>query len=697
MSRSASSLLRLVPLLFLGLAASSALADNTELARQREQFPAVWEAAKRDPTDTWIKLAAGLESYPLYPYLGFASMQRHMAQLKRDEVDAYLKAWPNSLPAAMLRDAFLLELAKRQDWKNYLALYDDSTRSRELRCDALQARLALGEKPDFGKDFQPLWLSANALPLACDGPTRWAQDQGKLTAALIWQRIDLASSKASNAALIGALAPVLDGAERAAAEHMALALRDPSAALNQAAKWPDAAHSRDAIALAVERLAKHDADSADAHWTTLSTQFHFDTLQRGRVLRAIALYRASSYSPDALARLSALPPELTDDTTREWRVRSALAAGDFKATLTALDLMPEAQASDARWRYLRARMLAKLERRDEADAAYRNLATEANFFGFLAADQIDAGYAICPLELTEDKPAEAVLRKDANLARAFEFFAINRLSEARREWEFAQPDLSAEQRRQALALATRAGWIDRAVYALNQGEDMRLYTLRFPLARREQIVRDAQDGGIDPAWAYAIIRAESAWTTDAKSGANAYGLMQLLPGTAAQLARSEKISYGGAADLFDPDTNIMLGTRYLGKVAARFDGSPWLGSAAYNAGPEAVDRWVNARDTLDPDFFIETIPYKETREYVSRVLAFSVIYDWRLHGATLSLSSRLPRVGQAYEPPGEKSVRKAVVCAAPKSLAAATVTTTPGTTAVGSRVDAKASATEIAH
>ena len=657
---------------FCGLAAVStaAFADNAELTRQREQFPAVWELAKRDPTGNWIKLAAGLESYPLYPYLGLASLQRRIKDVKTEEAEAFLKAWPNSLPATLLREAFLPELAKRQDWKSYLAIYDDGTKNRELRCNALQARLALGQKIDFAQDVQPIWLSANDLPDACGAATSWARSQGKLTPALVWQRIELASAKGANAGVVASLAPLLGGADKAAAEHTALALRDPAAALKQASGWPDTPRSRDAIAIAVQRLAKRDADAADAKWTALRTQFHFDKEQQGRALRAIALYRASSYPPDALARLTALPADLADDATREWRARSALAAGDFKATLTALDSMPPAQRDDARWRYLRGRVLAKLGREDEANAVFRSLAGEANFFGFLAADQIDANYTICSTEFPADKTAEAGLRKDKNLARAFEFFAINRLSEARREWDFAQDGLDAGQRRQAIAIAAKEGWIDRAVYAFNQGDDMRLYTLRFPLARRDQIVREAKEGGVEPAWAYAIIRAESAWTTDARSGANAYGLMQLLPGTAKQLAAAEGVSYGGANDLFDPDTNIKLGTLYLGKVAARFDGSPWLGSAAYNAGPAAVDKWVNARDALDPDFFIETIPYKETREYVSRVLAFSVIYDWRLNGSTLPISSRLPRIGQAYEPPGSKAVRKAVTCPATKSAVA---------------------------
>ncbi len=645
------------------VALGAAHADPVELKNQRGQFPAVWELAKRDPTRSWAKLAAGLESYPLYPYLGLAAMQRHIDTLQRDEVDAYLKAWPGSLPAVILREAFLSELARRQDWKNFADLYDPATHSTELRCDALRARLALGDKLDFAADIDPLWQMPTALPTACDDAIAWANGSGKLTPALIWQRIDLVATRASHAGAVTTLAPLLPaGAEREAAEHVALALRDPGKALTQASKWPDAPHSRDAIAVAVERLARRDADGATARWTALGPQFHFDAAQRGRVLRAIALYRASSYSPDAQARLAALPAEFANDATREWRVRAALATQDFKAALAAIDAMSETQKSDARWRYLRARLTAQAGHKAEAEAQFRALAGEANYYGFLAADQINAPYAICTSELADDAVATAGLRKNPNLARAFEFFAINRLNEARREWDFAVDKLDPTQKRQAIALASREGWIDRAVYAFNQGEDIHLYTLRFPLARREQIVREARDAGIDPAWAYAIIRAESAWTTDAKSGANAYGLMQLLPGTAAQLARSEHIEYSSASDLFDADTNIALGTRYLAKVAARFDGSTWLGSAAYNAGPDAVDRWVNARDTLDPDYFIETIPYKETREYVSRVLAFSVIYDWRLNGKAATASSRLPRIGQAYDPVNDKIERKAVVC-----------------------------------
>jgi soluble lytic murein transglycosylase len=235
------------------------------------------------------------------------------------------------------------------------------------------------------------------------------------------------------------------------------------------------------------------------------------------------------------------------------------------------------------------------------------------------------------------------------------------LQPARREWNRAVDGLDDNDRRQVAALAYARGWYDRAVFAFANDDDSHFYEQRFPLADEQDVLAAAQAAGIDPAWAFAIIRAESAWQTDAHSGADAYGLMQLLPGTAAQLARENGLPYGNAQDLYDPGINIPLGTRYLAAMAMRYDGSPWLASAAYNAGPIPVQRWVDARGALPPDVFIATIPYHETRDYVGRVLSFETMYDWRLHGDALPVTSRMPAIGTPFSLP-VAAARKPVVC-----------------------------------
>ena len=643
-----------------GVAAENKVAVK-DFSGQRDRFMLVWEAAKHGPDLAWRKLAVGLEDYPLYPYLELASQQRRMTDLKSDDVEKFLASFPGTLPAQILRESFLFELARRKDWKEYAVLYTGTERNRDLQCDAMQAKLALDQPIEFESEVKPLWLTSKVLPAACDSVVQWAQAKNKITNALIWERIHLAA-QAGQSDLVTSLGSMLDGAEKTAADHTAIAIRDPAAALNDAQNWPDGAHNRDAIVIALTRQARRDSDGANSQWNSLSSRFHFDAEQRGSVLRTIAVYSASNYAPDALARLEAVPATANDDTSNEWRVRTALAAQDWKSALHALQTMSPTQLADARWRYLQARVLVKLNREHDAEPIFAAVAQEANFHGFLAADWINRPYSICSSLVDANGDEEKAVRNNASLQRAFEFFSLDRLSDARHEWDFAIAKLDPKQRRFAADLATKLGWYDRAVYSLNQGDDLHLYDLRFPLARRDQIERDARAADIDPSWAYAIIRAESAWTSDAHSGADAYGLMQLLPGTAKQLAKAEKLSFSGPTTLFDPDLNIHLGTRYLSDMAMRYDGSTWLASAAYNAGEDPVGRWLSARDSLEPDFFIETIPYKETREYVARVLAFSVIYDWRMHGDAQSLASKMTRIGQPYSPPKDDAGRKSVVC-----------------------------------
>ncbi len=651
----------------LGLAcaviATPSLADNRPALR--EQFRTALASATKAKDESWKRYAAALEeaNYPLAPYVELAALKPRAARLDRDEVERFLKRWPDTLAARDLREAYLRELAKRNDWATFRALWQTSS-DRSLQCGELRARLAAGDTLDFARDLETLWQGSRALPDSCDPVLAAAHASGVLDDARIRERLDRAAA-AGNTEAAAELAPLLAGAGRAEAERIVTALRDPAGTLARAKTWNDDAHARDAASYAFARLARRDSSAAETQWADLQNRFQWDAPQKNRILHAIALYRATSYSPDALARLKALPADAEDDATREWQVRIALTAGDHAETLIALDGLSDAQKADARWRYLRARLLDKMDRKAESAPIYADLAREANFHGFLAADWANLPYAICPSTLGADASVEAMLAKQPDLERAFEFRELRMLSEARREWNFAMEKLDATQRRLAADLASRRGWYDRAVFAFSaEPETQRLYAQRFPLGMEKHVRRESREAGIDPSWAYAIIRAESAWMSDARSHADAYGLMQLLPGVAKQVAKGAKLPYSRPSDLFDPEYNVQLGTRFLGQMARKYDGSPWLASAAYNAGGAPVGRWLDARGTLDPDFFIETIPYKETREYVARVLAFSVIYDWRLNGKVLPLSSRMPRIGQPYRVPDKDTPRKSVACAA---------------------------------
>jgi soluble lytic murein transglycosylase len=323
--------------------------------------------------------------------------------------------------------------------------------------------------------------------------------------------------------------------------------------------------------------------------------------------------------------------------------------------------LPAPLADASRPRYWRARALAGVERDAEARDLYAVLASEATFHGFLAADWLDAPYAICPKEIATDPARAATLRGQTDVARALELQAVGRRVEANRAWDFALGNLSETDRLQLALLASEQGWHDRVAFALASGDNLRHYALRFPLAERETVEREAALNKLDPAWTLALVRAESAWQPDVRSAANAWGLMQLLPATGQQMARQLGVNWQGLSTLLDPQTNIQLGSRYLAQQSERFQGSSLLATAAYNAGPTPVQRWLAERGALPADVFVETIPYRETRDYVARVQAFSVIYDWRLHGKVRPLSSRLTLPGGRKPAAKEVSLRS-VVC-----------------------------------
>ncbi|MGH8214153.1 MAG: transglycosylase SLT domain-containing protein [Rhodanobacteraceae bacterium] len=639
------------------------------LQQQRDAFRAAYAAAQKG--GDWRPLAKGLESYPLYPYLESAALQQNIKTATPAEIDAYLQRHAGLIPADDLRETELRWLAKQKDWTGFQHFYRPGL-GDTLTCDALQARIAQAKPLDFDRDLSELWQQTS-LPSACQPVLDAAFTQGLLSPQRVWDRIERAAD-AGRSSTITQSAAWLTGDDARAAKRVAEALSSPTGLLKKAASFADTPRDREAVVRALVRLARRDSALAIDDWQSLSKRFTFDQGQRNRVLAALALYNAVDFGPDPLTRLAALPAAAQTDATREWRVRAAVAQGDWKAAQAAVNALTPEELKHDEWRYWRARVAQKLGQADTARDDYAALAQQATFYGFLAADRAGLPYTICPETIPADAVADAKIEAMPGFARAFEFFALGMYRPARREWNRAFPDLPTAEQRQAAALASRMGWYDPAIFAFGKSGDVQYYALRFPLADEDRVLDAASAAGINPAWAFAIIRAETAWQPDARSGADARGLMQLLPGTAELVSRRSGLPYPGPSSLYDPAINIPLGTQYLAKLALRFNGSPWLASAAYNAGPGNAQRWVDARGNLDPEVFILTIPFNETRDYVTRVMSFATIYGWRLHGEPVPVSSRLPAIGTPYDPAVDPP-RKPVVChaSAPAAPAASIV------------------------
>jgi soluble lytic murein transglycosylase len=148
----------------------------------------------------------------------------------------------------------------------------------------------------------------------------------------------------------------------------------------------------------------------------------------------------------------------------------------------------------------------------------------------------------------------------------------------------------------------------------------------YPLGYWTELRTEASRRNLDPHLIASLIRQESLFDAKAHSPANARGLMQLLPSTAERVARKSGLRYGNASELYRPEINLPLGSSYLAELLERYDGSTVSALAAYNAGEGAVAKWQQRYPGLEEDEFVESISYRETRNYVKKVLQNRRLY-----------------------------------------------------------------------
>ena len=583
-----------------------------------------------------------LRDQPLHGWLEFLQLRHDMHALPTQRAEAFLQAHAGQPVAALFRQEWLQALATRGEAQAFLQAWDGGIESTTLRCHWLRARRQTGDAR-WQDDAVALWRqAAQSLPAACDDLWTQLQDAGALTPAVRWARIDAAAARAQTGVMRAAAAG-LPADERRQAIAYADYLDAPTAA---AARWPANARGRRIATEGMLRKVRNDVAATEGLLATIAPALGLEPSQRDRVRAQVALWSAVNHDPATPQRMRAVPAAVFDLPLREWQARAALARGDWQTVRTAITAMPQAGRDDARWQYFAARAAEALGDQAGADALYQAAARRPEYHGFLAADRLQLPYPLCPLEPAATPADHAALDASAALTRALQLQALDRPGWARREWDHAIAGMPAVQRQLAVERAQAQGWFDRAVFGLvNVGgvrhhEETRLYRLRFPLHHAASIEREAARQRIDPAWVAAEIRAESIFDPQARSPADARGLMQILPATGEETARRIGLAWSGPQSLYDADTSIALGSAYL-RHLVDLHGEPYRVIAGYNAGPTALRRWIAQRGQLDPDVWVETIPYKETRDYVGRVLSFSAIYDWRMHGQALRVSERM--------------------------------------------------------
>lgn len=532
------------------------------------------------------------------------------------------------------------ELVRRQDWPGFAQWqthYPDS--STGSRCASLLAVEPAKRDAPWQQSALAVWRTESKSPAHCALVFDHLRVSGTLDGSAVWQRFDRLLADDAEARLAEVIA-VMPADDAALAGRYRTLLNDATADISG---LPRDSRSARVLTKSYSTQARKNPAQASALLDANAGTYALTPEQVQTVRHEIALWSLVNYLPEAESRYQALPEPARSANLREWYMRYQFSMNDDARTLNAFSQLLPAQQQEVRWQYFKGRVLERLGRRDEALPLYAVAAKSANFHGWLAADRLGTDYMFCPLEQRMPAKDRAALHAGhPGLERSLWLWQLGEANYAIWEWNAAFKQLNAEQQREAVAMAQEIGWYDRAVFSLEANDlNQRYYGLRFATPYSAEFSAASARFRLDRAWLTAHARAESIFMPDVTSSANARGLLQLLPSTAEAIAVRNGIAWQGAESLYRPEVNIVLGAGALRDVIDTYNGKAYQAIGAYNAGPTAVNRWLAARGSLDADFWIETVPFKETREYIPRVLSFSVIYDWRLKQPVMPISRRL--------------------------------------------------------
>lgn len=634
-----ASRLFLVPL-FLAFCLRSVAVFALPVEQQRAAFVKAEQAIKQDRAGEAEILAQGLTDYPLYPHLLYQKLSKTLDD--DGAIENFLGRYARTRQARLLRKRWLERLAAREDWGRFLEQYRE-TDDHGLQCAHGLALSARGRRADAYALAQKLWLSSISTPAACERLFALWRAGPAFDLEQVWRRFGLALQKnalPSANALKTWLPPELQGQA-----DFWLQVHDNPRLILSCSLWnPKAPAAGRIFAHGVDRLAGSEPLLAQVAWALHKSRFALEPEEIARIDRRTALGLAAKRYPQAGAYLMAMPEAVADAMIRSWRVRAALARGDWPGVLAASEMLRPEEKNQAEWRYWRARALEALGEGEDARGYYRLAAQERDFYGFYAADRLGLPYPLTgrPAAVAED---ESNRLADLPAFRAIrELRALGRDGEARSEWLYAVELLTPRELVVAAKLAQRWGLDNLAINSAAKAGYWDDLELRFPLGFMPGVSSAAERQQVDPVLVYALARRESAFDPNAASSAGARGLMQLLPATGETVARRLGETPPAGNALLEPERNLRYGAAYLKSLLDKFGAHFALAAAAYNAGPGRVERWLPAQRPMPTDLWVETVPFGETRQYVAAVSAYAVIYRARLNRAFVRLSEWLPEI-----------------------------------------------------
>ncbi len=606
--------------------------SEEELTALRLLFLQAENALKRNKDAEYFLLADQLKEYPLYPYLQYQWLKKHLSYER--QIKHFLEQHKSSRYAGKLKRKWLYHLAKQKQWPLFLEFYNISKETK-LNCYHHLAQFNTGDKQTALEGAKKLWAVGYSQPRECDTLFVQLKKSSLFTQDLLWQRFDAAlqNNKRNLAVYIKNLMPQ---ANHAVAQLWLNLHRHPSRHLPHFLTLTKTAQSPLMFRHAIDRLANRNITSAIELWDTNKQNFAIDKKLANKLEKRLAFKLVFAGEAGAYDRLGQL--DVPDNNSRTWRVRVALSEQNWQNVLIAIRALSESEAKNEKWRYWLARAYLETGEIEKAQLLLTELSNNRSFYGYLAADRVNSLYQLSdnPVNISTEDITNLKYRKAYRVA--FELMTLDRETEAKLQWWHALRQLNKNEILTAAKLAQQWQWNEIAIFTIAKVKYWDDIEIRFPLGYAKKIQENSVQHKLNPVILFGLIRRESAFNEKAYSPSGARGLMQIMPGTGRQIARHFKERWRGSNSLYNPVTNLKYGSYYYQKLLTQFNGNYAIALAAYNAGPERVKKWLPETESLPADIWIETIPFHETREYVTAVLAYALIYQQRTQSDELSMN-----------------------------------------------------------
>lgn len=619
------------------------------------------EAFRRNQATVLTALLPRVRGHILEPMAVYWEARARLDTASAAEVRAAMARMAGTYWEDRLRNDWLLQLARQRDWTNFeteLPLYrmnDD----KQIQCYALLLDASARRRPsdDTARQVASLWQAQREADDGCTTAAKAFLDSGHLRPEAAWQRARLAMESnrpAAAAQAVRLLNPDWATMVDTIAANPARYLDEKITAFRH--------RTKELVTLGIIRLASLDPAAASREMDRTRWKAQLTDEERSWLWGVIGkrLAQTTGLQDQALAAFANGQDRHMHADHLAWKARAGLRAGAWGHVRDAIAAMGEAQRQDPVWVYWRARATQALKEPDVltaqivASGLYRSIASGTGFYEQLAQEELGRPVTAPPIPAPVSPQELAAVQSLPDLQRALAAIRLGLRTEGVREWNYTtnlhtRGGMSDSELLAAAALACQSEIWDRCINTSDRTREVQDASQRYPMPFRAQVLRRTGEIGLDPAYVYGLIRQESRFITEARSGVGASGLMQVMPATARWTARRIGLADYQAHQIGERDTNILIGTAYLKLALDDLDGSMPLAAAAYNAGPSRARAWRQG-PALPGEIWAENIPFEETRDYVKKVLANTTQYAALITGQPQSLRARLGVVGPSAHP-----------------------------------------------